>query len=123
MSASASPVVNGRPAEPESPLSAPLELGENAQLSSAEDGDLFGDQDESSLDAEPSEQEKLDDSELDSSDDEGRRDRLADTVEGDVMEEEEPLPRVEKVLNSTIARIKPPEAEEVKSTNTVSRPG
>lgn len=55
---------------------------------------------------------KLDDSELDSEDDEGRKGRLADTIEEDEdgldLEESQ-----QKIALAEISRIKPPEADEV----------
>ena len=55
---------------------------------------------------------KLDDSELDSGDDDGRRDRIAHTVEDDVDDGEDERKEV-RVMPAQIARISPPEADEV----------
>lgn len=53
---------------------------------------------------------KLDDSELDSGDDEGRADRVAATVEDeDIIDDEKEL----KLLNTEMVRVKPPEGDEV----------
>ncbi|KIX96977.1 uncharacterized protein Z520_07091 [Fonsecaea multimorphosa CBS 102226] len=82
----------------------------NGDLASDEDGDLFGDDDD---DAEqPNDlHRKLDDSELDSGDDEGRNDRVAPTVEDEegLYEEQKQL----KLLDVDIARVKPPEGDEL----------
>lgn len=113
MSAHASPLTNGRTADADSPLGAHPDNGENGQLSSAEDGDLFGDDDADSADDGHERQRKLDDSELDSADEEDRQDRFADTAEGDERDGTPPRQKTERLLTSTISRIKPPEADEV----------
>lgn len=59
---------------------------------------------------------KLDDSELDSGDDEDRNDRVAETIEDDLPDEEgEKITQV--VMGMELARVQPPEADEVRSTN------
>lgn len=56
---------------------------------------------------------KLDDSELDSGDDEERKDRLAETIEED-EDEPEGQQREQKIALAEISRIKPPEGDEVR---------
>ncbi|OAP59493.1 hypothetical protein AYL99_06791 [Fonsecaea erecta] len=75
------------------------------------DGDLFGDDDEEDGDERNNLHRKLDDSELDSGDDEGRHDRVAPTVEDEegLYEEEKQL----KLLDVDIARVKPPGGDEL----------
>ncbi|KAL6249890.1 hypothetical protein RBB50_003746 [Rhinocladiella similis] len=76
----------------------------------SDDGDLFGDDDEGS-DIVNQVNRKLDDSDLDSGDDEGRNDRIAETVEGaeDSPEEQKSL----KLMNIDMSRVKPPQGEEL----------
>lgn len=53
---------------------------------------------------------KLDDTELDSGDDEGRRDRIADTIEdGEEEEEEAVVDQVVRIYPSDIGRMAEPE--------------
>ncbi len=58
---------------------------------------------------------KLDDSELDSADDQGRADRLAHTVEDDDLVEEKQVAEVQ----TDLAPIRPPEGDEVSSLSLV----
>ncbi|KIW90405.1 uncharacterized protein Z519_09050 [Cladophialophora bantiana CBS 173.52] len=82
----------------------------NGDIASDNDGDLFGDEDEE-VEERNDLRRKLDDSELDSGDDEGRNDRLAATVEDEeaLYEEQKQL----KLLDVDIARVKPPEGDEL----------
>jgi RNA polymerase-associated protein LEO1 len=52
---------------------------------------------------------KLDDAELDSGDDEGRRDRIADTIEDDDDDDEAAEDRVVQIYPSDIGRMAEPE--------------
>lgn len=52
---------------------------------------------------------KLDDAELDSGDDEGRRDRIADTIEDDRDEDEAVVDQVVRIYPSDIGRMAEPE--------------
>ncbi|EXJ85433.1 hypothetical protein A1O1_05797 [Capronia coronata CBS 617.96] len=83
----------------------------NGDDASEDDGDLFGDDDEELDQVQNDPHRKLDDSELDSGDDEGRADRLAATVEDHeaMYEEQKQL----KLLDVDMARIKPPEGQEL----------
>ncbi|KAJ9632569.1 uncharacterized protein PV06_02917 [Exophiala oligosperma] len=76
----------------------------------SDDGDLFGDDDEGS-DMANETNRKLDDSELDSGDDEGRNDRIAETVEG--AEYSTPEQKALKLMNIDMSRVKPPQGEEL----------
>ncbi|KIW73016.1 hypothetical protein PV04_01171 [Phialophora macrospora] len=80
----------------------------NGEGASDDDGDLFGDDED-----EPQNNlhRTLDDSELDSGDDQGRNDRVATTVEDGegIYEEQKQL----KLLDVDVARIKPPEGDEL----------
>ncbi|KIX06522.1 uncharacterized protein Z518_04498 [Rhinocladiella mackenziei CBS 650.93] len=82
----------------------------NGDDASDNDEDLFGDDDEE-LDPGNDLHRKLDDSELDSGDDESRTDRVAATVEDDeeLYEEQKQL----KLLDVDMARVKPPEGDEL----------
>jgi RNA polymerase-associated protein LEO1 len=78
----------------------------------SEDGDLFGDDEE---DQEPQVNRRtLDDRDLDSGDDEGRDDRLANSVEDDDIEREQ---REVKVFDVDLARVRPPEGDELYMMN------
>ncbi|KAJ9498656.1 hypothetical protein H2202_005842 [Exophiala xenobiotica] len=76
----------------------------------SDDADLFGDDDEEPAQGDEL-QRKIDDSELDSGDDEGRSDRIAHTVEyGEGADsQQKPL----RLVNIDMARVKPPEGEEL----------
>lgn len=52
---------------------------------------------------------KLDDTELDSGDDEGRRDRIADTIEDDDDEQEAVVDQVVRIYPSDLGRMAEPE--------------
>lgn len=104
-------------------LDTPPDLNEDN--ASENDADLFGDDDDEAdqdtkYETSPppgtgadlsSLHRKLDDSELDSADDEGRIDRLADTVEdgAELYEEQKQL----KLLDVDMSRVQPPEGDEV----------
>ncbi|KAJ9608900.1 hypothetical protein H2200_006671 [Cladophialophora chaetospira] len=85
--------------------------GLNGTVGSDDDGDLFGDEDDDEADQTDNLHRRLDDSELDSGDDEARNDRVAATVEDEeaVYEEQKQL----KLLDVDVARIKPPEGDEL----------
>jgi RNA polymerase-associated protein LEO1 len=90
---------------------APTPEDPEAQLNgdASDDADLFGDDDDEPV-AAHKEQRNLDDKELDSGDDEGREDRVADTVEDYGVTEEQ---HETVMCDVDIARIRPPEGDEL----------
>ena len=88
-----------------------------------EDGDLFGDEADGDAYTTPyvsealtlvqsnevSGERKLDDAELDSGDDEGRQDRIADTVEEDEDDEQVAEEQIVKIYPAEIGRMAEPE--------------
>lgn len=88
----------------DAPTPEAVENGLNGEGS--DDGDLFGDDGDEPADN----QRTLDDKDLDSGDDEGREDRVAKTVEDEDVEEER---RETIVCDVDLARIRPPEGDEL----------
>ncbi|KAL2395977.1 hypothetical protein ABEF95_003028 [Exophiala dermatitidis] len=84
----------------------------NGDTALDDDGDLFGDDDDE-LDQDINDSHrKLDDSEFDSGDDEGRTDRVATTVEDHDEELDEEQKQL-KLLDVDLARVNPPEGQEL----------
>lgn len=90
---------------------APTPEGVEPQINGddSDDGDLFGDDNEEEV-VERENQRTLDDHELDSGDDEGRADRLANTVEDYDVEEEQ---KETVMCDVDVAPIRPPEGNEL----------
>ena len=74
-----------------------------------DEGDLFGDEDEEA-EQQDEHTRRIDDEDLDSGDDEGRTDRVAQTVEDD---EEEAEYQEQRSMNVNFARIPPPVGDEM----------